>query len=580
MADDQEAAERRQLINEINRLESRINRARIEQANLEEELAYLIAAIGVLTGEASKMSQVVNRDVNALATEVEHGELDARDLLQQLRDLSDKYFTYKSLSTATRNLTQYNDEYYTRFSFYHELRRIALGCIMAVDTNLISFEATRTQVERAYLANTDYWLAYAVAAVMLWVADEREAAERALRRALMMDDRKSALLFLFCNLKFGRKEIAARWYSYYLGSIHANDVGPEYQYLLEAYLCGSLQETRRLEAEVGRRFEDMFSEIPLYRINYGKDVADYATNYLETQAHASQFPFFYLATYCNDIGRMRYLINSAEKNALEAEALANYAQGRSEDLDTDGRLETTIYNLIESMDPEEEKVYRQIKYNELIVAARGDVAMARRAYAERYPERGPVSLGDLLEQWAFAGDDPRVLPEVRNFAFGRLAAHIRNGFNQYAELYRAEDRERFEIALGDWEFTCNENETDIAQANYNEFFDKHRLVNYLNDTFIRIWLAMIAAGVIGLIISAATGPQASIIVICVLLVLIGGFLLWQQIEAVKAAREARRRKDLEIIAHTLTEMGEWRAAFRQADAGIDTLIQATYLFEK
>ena len=74
---------------------------------------------------------------------------------------------------------------------------------------------------------------------MLWWSDEREAAQRAMSRAMMMDERKTSLLMLFCNLKFGRKDTAMRWYSYYLGCIHANDVGEEFQYLMEAQMSGS-----------------------------------------------------------------------------------------------------------------------------------------------------------------------------------------------------------------------------------------------------------------------------------------------------------------------------------------------------
>lgn len=579
MADDREAAERERLIREIDRLKSAISRASIEHDNLVEELAFVISAIAALTASAQSMSEVVTRDVGHLTEEVAKEEVDARDLLQELRDLSEKYFKYKNLSTATRKVTQFVDEYHTRYSYYHELRRIALGCVMAVDANLISHETARRSVEKAYLANTDYWLSYAIAAVMLWWSDEREAADRAMRRALLMDQRKSALLFLFCTLKLGRKESAARWYSYYLGSIHANDVGPEYQYLLEAYLCGSLDSARKLEATVGERFEGMFSEIALYNINYAREVADYARNFLETKAHVSDFDFFYLAEYCTDVGRMRYLINSAEKNDLVARDLQELAAQEPSSATSDERLEESIYNLLESMDPEEEKIYLQIKHNELIVAARGDMTIAKRAYEERFPEKAAVSLGDLMKTWAFAENDPRVLPEVRDFAFGRLASDIRAGFRQFADAYHAEERERFEIKLGDWSFTCNENELDIARANYGEFYDSHKLADYLNDRFVRIWLVMIVAGILAILISAATVPSATFIVSGVLLVLVGGFLLWRQVEDVQATLAKRKEKDLDIIGKTLEEMGSWRAAYHRADEGVEALAQATHLFE-
>lgn len=580
MATEAEIAEARQLEAEINRLVNQINQAQREQVTLEEELAFLIASIGTLTAAARDMSEVVIGDVDKLEKHVSKEELDARDLLQQLRDLSEKYFSYKNLSTATKNLTQYTDEYHTRFEFYHELRRIALGCIMAVDRTLISHETARARVEKAYLANTDYWLAYAITAVMLWWADEKEASERALNKALVMDERKSSLLFLFCNLKFGRQETAARWYSYYLSSIHANNVGEEYQYLLEAYLSGSFGNVKRLEQQVGSKFDDMMSEITLYNINFNKDVSDAARRFMATKAHRTEFPFFYLPEYCEECSSMQSLLTCAEKNGIVASEYEELAQGEDEFANVDERLEDSIYNLIESMDTDEDKVYKRIRYNELIVAAKGDVTLAETAYEERYPDVDSVSLDGLMKRWAFTEDDPRILPEVRRFTIGKLASSVRNGFKQFAEVYRAQEKERYVIHLGDWSMTCNENELSVAESNYSDYFDSHQIGVFVKDKFFLIWAAMIIAGIAGLVIAAVVVPFAALIIVCVLLVLVGGFLLWRQIVNIQEKQRKKKTKDLEIIRKTLEEMGSWRKAYKEADGHYESLFQATYLFSE
>ena len=570
--------EERRLLAEIDRLNSRIKHARREQKELEEDQAFLIASIGTLTVSAGNMSEAVTRDVKKLENNVSKEDLDARGLLHQLRDLSEKYFAYKNLSTATKNLTQNSDEYHTHFGFYHELRRIALGCVVAVDKTLISHETARKRVEKAYLANTDYWLAYAIIAVMLWWSDEREASERALNKALVMDERKSSLLFLFCNLKFGRQETAARWYSYYLGSVHANNVGGEYQYLLEAYLSGSFGNAKRLEQQVGSKFEDMMSEITLYNINFNKDVSDAARRFMATKAHRSDFPFFYLPEYCEEYSSMQALLTCAEKNRIVAGEYEGLAQGEGEFADIDEQLEDSIYKLIESMDPDEEKVYKRIKYNELIIAAKGDIATAETAYGERYPDETPVSLDGLMRDWAFADNDPRILPEVRRFAIGKLAPSIRNGFKQFAEVYRAREKERYPIHLGEWSMVCNEDELGIVESNYSDYFDHHQIGAFVKDKFFIIWAAMICVGIAGLVIAAAAAPYAALIVVCVLLVLAGGFLLWRQIVGIQKKQQKKKAKDLEIIRKTLSEMGSWRKAYKEADRHHESLIQSTYLF--
>ena len=50
-----------------------------------------------------------------------------------------------------------------------------------------------------YLANTEYWLAYATMAVMLWASNEREACERAVAKSMQINERKSSLFFLLAS---------------------------------------------------------------------------------------------------------------------------------------------------------------------------------------------------------------------------------------------------------------------------------------------------------------------------------------------------------------------------------------------
>lgn len=573
-------AEKQQLLAELKAIWAKLKYEEARQEQLTEELSYVIEEADVLNGYALEMGKQVTGDIGALSKRVEARAVDARDLLQLLRDVSERYFTYKNLSTATKNLTQLTDEYHTRFRFYRELRRISLGAVMAVDTHLISHETARSQVERAYLANTDYWLSYAIMAVMLWWSDEREAAGRAVKRALAMSDRRASLFFLFCNLRFGRKKVALKWYTHYLDTIHANDVGEEFQYLLEARLSGSFGNDRALIARVDAKIDDMFDEIGLYDINFGASVADAARRFMETKAHSSEFPFFYLPEYCREgHTQMKSLIDDAEKNMEVAREYQELAQEHEDTRDVNERLEDSIYHLIESMDEPEEKLHLRIRHNELIVAAKGDIHKAEEAYAERYPEAKPVGFGGLLRTWAFTEDDPAILPQTRDFAIRRLEPNIRAGFRRFVDGYRSREQERYPITVDGWTLSCNENETAIAKASFEKFFKGHSLWEYLKDKFVLLWIGLIVAGVLGLVITAVVGPAPTPIVISVLLALVGGFCLWRQIDNLRQVFLIRKRKDLEIIERTLAEMGAWRAAYRQADRGMDVLMQALDLFK-
>ena len=51
-------------------------------------------------------------------------------------------------------------------------------------------------------------------------------------------------------------------------------------------------------------------------------------------------------------------------------------------VNTNERIENVLYDLINSYDEKEFEIVRKIKYNEAIIAAKGDVAAAQRRYHE------------------------------------------------------------------------------------------------------------------------------------------------------------------------------------------------------
>ena len=160
MADDDRAREE-QLVREINQYIA-------ENNALRAELDTAINNVHVLAGNVDSMSQQVVPAVTSLSSHTSTVDENVQVVRDALADLTRRYFLFKNLSTASKNLTQCTDEYYTKFAYYNKLRRITLGYVIGLDNAIISSETLRKEVEKIYLQNTDYWLAYATAAVMLW----------------------------------------------------------------------------------------------------------------------------------------------------------------------------------------------------------------------------------------------------------------------------------------------------------------------------------------------------------------------------------------------------------------------------
>ena len=142
-------------VDEYNRLVERYNYLVQENANLEAEINMIVNNCYIVAENISKVAQPVVKDVKYLSDNLDVVTDEVETLYRALVDITEKYSLFKNLSTASKNLTQYNDQYYTKFHFYNELRRITLGFIIGVDSCIVGSETIRKKVEKAYLANTD-----------------------------------------------------------------------------------------------------------------------------------------------------------------------------------------------------------------------------------------------------------------------------------------------------------------------------------------------------------------------------------------------------------------------------------------
>lgn len=560
---EREEAER--LLREIEHLEAQINRAIAENRNLQAELQTLIENVIILTDKAEAMGGQVEQVMGHVSAKVGEAEVDTKELFALIDDLTKSYFTFKNLSTASKNVTQFTDEYYTKFAFYNELRRIVLGYVVGLDAFICSDETMRKKVEKVYLQNTDYWLAYAGMATMLWASDEREAAERALTKALTMDYLNSALYFLLINLRFTRHEAARKWYLTYLDRVDMNNLGPEWQYLLQAYLSGVFGADREFQDMVKQSFMDMVQAMESMHPDYGKRVSERTKNFADIYIHITDSEYENLRRYSPDYQEIKTLLSNAEKNRVLAVYFKKLFEheGKSKE-NLFQRIENTLYSLLNSYDKEEYKVIKEIRRNEMIIKAKGDLGMAQQFFDSAFGEETERrSLDDLLFDWAFS-EDERLDLSVKKFALVYLKKWLSAGFEAFAAAYRSTERKTYTVEIDGWKQACDENSYETAKASLMDHYNKHRLLDTMKDKFVLIFSGMCLASLVILVIVAFAFNKIALVV-GILLGLTGGFLLWRRLVDMAEILRAKREKGCRLLKGTLEDLGNWREAYQQAD---------------
>lgn len=549
-----------ELINQINAL-------RAENAQLQAELEYAERNVNVLTSNVGVLESNVHASMSNLSTHVEATAEDVQTFFEALRDLAEQYFIFKNLSTASKNLTMYTDQYFTKFSFYNKLRRITLGYVIGLDNAIISDEALRLEVEKAYLQNTDYWLAYAIMAVMLWAKNEREAASRAMNKALSMDYYRSCVFFLLINLRFERLEPAREWYLNYLEKVDMSKLGDEFQYLLQAYLNGLFGSDPEFEDLVSENFKRLLAQAEATSVNFGDKFVDGARAYAQAYLHRTEEAFPTLRQVSPDYQKLIDLLSSAEKHTQLAAAYVHMAE-EPDDLAEEQaqRVENVLYGLINSYDDAEWQVVKEQKRNEAIMEAKGDLRAAQEKYELLYAhldEKKPLS--DLMVTWAFSEDPTQTNQTVKRFTISMMKDRIFHGFERFAEQYRKEEPERCTVTIDECTLSCQEDEAEQQSQKLDAYYNKNRLKHLFEDKQVKIYSVICVAALLILIIMAFSFSVIAL-TIAVLAGVLGGFLLWRRLVDVGQILDEKKRLAQVKLGQALEELGQWRKLFHAADA--------------
>ncbi len=559
---------------EYNRLVDEYNSLVRENEMLAAELEAGVENCQILTRNIQSVGAAATRKVSYVSGEVS----DADDIVQKLYDLlvdvTEHYFLFKNLSEASKMMTKYNDEYYTRFSFYHELRRITLGYVIGLDSHIVSSESLRKKVEKAYLKNTDYWLAYAIMSVMLWASDEQEAAYRALNKAMTMDGYKACVFYMLINLRFGRVDVARNWYITLLDKSDANNLGEEWQHVLHAYLVGAMRNDKALTDMATNYFKNMLAQTEATNANFSKKVSDKGYSFTQNFIHVTEEQYPVLKETCPEYKNMLEILSGMEKIAVISKYFDDIYQAeedKGENLHE--TIENILYNLVNDYDDEEFKVIKNLKYNEAVIAAKGDTGKANAKYNELYGQIGmKKTFGDLLIDWALSEDPRQTDIMVRKFAISYLKDRIRTGVVKYFENIHDTVQEKYRLVISvssempSIEEECCENNVEETIAHIQKEYDKRKVKYAMSDKLMKIFLIMCAASVLILAIAGLTiGTQAFpvLLTLGVVLGIVSGFLVWRRwVDRVKSLKEYCRLSILKLKG-AVEEMASWRSLVRR-----------------
>lgn len=576
---DSEAAEIERLRNEYNRLveverreTARYNMLVVETAECENNVINTIDIIDRLHGK-------VLPPLTSTAKDTEKEQVVAENVSRTIDDLVSSYKMLKNGSTASKNLTGLYEKYYTYYDSYNDLRQVALGYVVGLDANIWTSDAPRKTVEKMYLANSDYWLAYATMAVMLWASDEKEACERAVAKSMQINERLSALFFLLASIRFNRFDAAKQWYRVYFDLVDSGGIGDEIVSILQVLLCGALGSDIEFGKMVQTRMRTLLQQTrdDVAARNEAQKVVD---GYFAGYMSKTDKEYLALKHICGEYDEMINLLSTAEKNAKLRDVFSEVLNSDSPLSDRlSERIEDALYALISSYDAAEQELLDNIAYEETVVKAKGNIDEAKVAYAQiMESKRQNHNLSVILANTALSRQSKADV-RVKKFALDFVRPECEESAKRFSQ-YRKREKAKYNFEIDGCKMNGDENSFDQNKAILQKHYDNmikskiksdESVLNMKKAAIAMCFIAIIMTvlAVVSIVADWATSAFVTLLLIAIVLWGLFALCVFLKIERTQKIRksfEYRINNGVKMLEDGLTQLREWRTAYREADS--------------
>lgn len=575
---DSEAAEIERLTNEYNRLVDVRNREAHRHNTLVIETAECENNVECTIGIIDSLHGTVLPPLTSTAKDTEKEQVVAENVSRTINDLVDSYKLLKNGSTASKNLTGYQEKYYTYYGSYNDLRQVSLGYVVGLDANIWQSDAPRQTVEKMYLANTDYWLAYATMAVMLWASDEPEACQRAVAKSMQINERRSALFFLLASIRFNRFDAAKEWYRVYFDLVDSSGMGEEIVCILQVLLCGALGADLEFAKTVQSRMRTLLEETR-GDVTARTETQNVVDGYFSGYMSKTDKEYLALKHICGSYDEMMNLLSDAEKNAKLRDAFSEVINTESPLSDRlSERIEDALYALISSYDDSEQELLDKIAYEETVVKAKGNLEEAQVAYDKiMESKRQNHNLGVIMANTALSRQSKADL-RVKKFALDFVRPECAEGAKRFSK-YREREKASYDFEIDGCKMHGDENSFEqnktVLEKHYDDMI-KTKIKSDESSTNMKkaaLIMCLIAAvftvlTVVSLAVGWATSTFVTFLLITILLwgvFALCVFLKYERAQKIRRSFEYRIRNGVKMLEDGLTQLGEWRTAYRQAD---------------
>ncbi len=531
---------------------------------MNEALAISAANLDVieknLNSVATELSGVINNvnDVNNQVTNVENKvdglNNEVKNLIKEIRETT-------IITNAKQNIMFNNDQIDKKYGYFDKVRRNVISILDSIDNSNISKDSMVKLREELLLNNPNYWLSNALSALISWMLDDKENAEKELNNSLKKDTQKTNLFFSLIYLKLGRYETALNWLNSYLDNENPNSLSKEFVVILDLVSTGAFKVKGK---------ELIISKITNWYnlLSNNNEINQRQLNkwlfYIENKKDVNiKLP--YLENYTNDYSRIinNLQISSTYENTyLELNDIVTKN-------DNITNIDVILNRLIYEYEKEESIFQKDNLKNKLILECNGDLEKAEELYQKEvdiYDEK--TNFIDLLNNIVLNSNRYNVSDETIKFALSLIKNNI---LKSYEILNNNKNEDYIKIDIDNISVETKDG-SNVEEAK-NIIYNKLKTEHIVDDKYMIFLIAIInIIGVMGIIFMSSY----SFIQIFILLVLVvTNFYLIYSIIKKKILNNKQMKEKEKIlfsnIERVFAEVTEYKNIIKEKNKDFDKL---------
>ncbi len=574
-----------QLRSEIYRLERECSELASENAEMQREIGAICSSARSATNNLVRTQETAKNLLDKSANVVEYADQTLNAVIAEQDHISLLYQGFGHIETANKKIRELNDKIYYEFANFRMVRKIVRAFVDNINLDMVKPELIYKSIEKEHLQSPDFWLSCAMLAIMHWRDDEKEAAARALDKALELDDRQTMLFFMSFNLLLGRRDAALKWFECYR---RAEKTGNDASFALLLLHATNLREDEQDELTV-RIKEYLFEEFERSKsMNDWDELVEYVKDHLVQFNSSEKIVFNNLRNYVKDYSVMANTIAMARDNSAILEFISS--------LNTVSRgkgyiyIEKFISEILDTPDKKERAYTDEIAYNEMIIKCVGDYGLAEEEYKKVYQhETSPLNLMLECVNWLFSSSDAEVSEVARCNMFLLCRELISDAVKKYTAEYRAQVKSVHPVAIKDYATQMNFNNKDAEVRKVNEFYNRKRdsqLATVKNTTMIMciVFAALLFVGGIaclicngmveGGILLILMGVCFVATVVLVIMAIANYFGNKRRIREIIKNNEVALANVLAIVDKLFAEYAEYQKLYVEFDRVVDDILYA------